>query len=356
MCVPKIICASLLCLWCCILTLTAFAGAGAALDGYTIRVTKGSKPAEPNILAKGETGTFNFAVNLSHSGTHIEAVPPDMKLVYLVTSPIGSKITSAVPAAYDFPPTGSQNAKSKLIDSNQIDTAVSAAVDFLNLTGKQTVTLRVSLVRNSDAQAVADSESIEIEIVTATLTVYACPPPLRKKILGLRHFYGEVGHSFWKIGIDSNSATGINPHITVIDSASDVSITASVRGKKFGFYPQGGIKALLALAVYDGEVRSDESHPYQASKSYSINLNKATDVVNQTVSLATQPGKYQVRNDGGHNCTGQCANISNNTAGCNAPNGIGMASWRPNALSLFGVTDFKSFPNPYHHAKQLSSP
>jgi len=83
-------------------------------------------------------------------------------------------------------------------------------------------------------------------------------------------------------------------------------------------------------------------------------LNKAIDVVNKTVSLALQPDKYHVRNEGGHNCTGQCVNISNNTAGCNAPNGIGMAAWHPNANLSLGVTDFKKFPNPYHHAKQLS--
>ncbi|MDR1382244.1 MAG: hypothetical protein LBJ67_00135 [Planctomycetaceae bacterium] len=141
--ISKIFQVMLLIVSCHTLVLSALAGEGSTLDGYTIRVSKGPKPADPNILAKGEKGTFNFTVSLSHNGTHIEEVPPSMTLVYLVTSPEDSKITKVEPATYVFPPNGEQYSKTKIINS-KIDSAVSVEVDFLDLTGTQTVTLRVS--------------------------------------------------------------------------------------------------------------------------------------------------------------------------------------------------------------------
>jgi hypothetical protein len=192
---------------CCMAALTIFAGTGATLDGYTIRVNKGAPPAVPDILAKGETGTFHFTVSLSHNGVHVEALPSGMSLVYRMTSPDGTVITKVLPGTYVFPPANVQNMKAKVISSGNVDSSVSAEVDFLNLVGKQTVSLQVTLIRNSDSNGVADSESIEIDIVEATLTVYAAPPKNPVKMLHVSPnavcFTGnDIGHSFWKVEVE----------------------------------------------------------------------------------------------------------------------------------------------------------
>ncbi|MDR0605093.1 MAG: hypothetical protein LBG80_12395, partial [Bacteroidales bacterium] len=322
-------------------------------DNFSLTVGKGKPDATPNPAAVNETVTFRFTVSLFDSqGKRLEEVPAEVKqITYSVNCTVGT-ITNVNP---NMVISTDKHSASKTI--KHLYSGVSATAQFPQ-TGNLSLGLTVTITFNDDSY-LQMSHSIFVNVVDATLTVYADPPQNPSKVLFFPNAVGytgfDIGHSFWKVEIDSGLAVGTNPQVSVIDSASNAVVNTNVRGKKFGFYPDGGIKALLALQVYDGEIRGDESHPYQVSKSYSININKAIEVVNKIVSLVSQPGQYHVLNIGGHNCTGQCVNISNNTAGCNAPNGIGMAAWRPNANIILGIIDFKSFPNPYHHAEQLLS-
>jgi hypothetical protein len=279
------------------LTSTTFAGNGATLDGYSIRVTKGQKPAEPSILTKDEEGTFNFDVTLSHNNTRIEEVPPNMSLIYLITSSDKSVITNVLPRTYSAPDNKTFNRKSKVIFTNgSVDNAVRAGVKF-TLRGKQKVTLRVSLMRNSDRRAVADSESIEINVIRATCTVYAKKPNVKFDFM--RHPYcssDDVGHSFWKISMDSDSITS--------DDENFRQQILLLNNNKWGHYPKGNI---VVLTNQSGQIVDDNGHEFTHSKTFDIKADDALAALRKIKELHSNANlKYHLIDKLARNCTGQC--------------------------------------------------
>jgi len=134
----------------------------------------------------------------------------------------------------------------------RVYSSVRSVVNF-SQTGEHSLTLSVTVIFN-DNSTLSSSQSINVDVVDATLTVYADPPKNPSKVLFFPDAVGytgfDIGHSFWKVEIDSGLVVGTNPQVSVIDSGSNVSVNINVRGKKFGFYPDGGIKALRALKVY----------------------------------------------------------------------------------------------------------
>lgn len=353
---------ALMCIWCFCVTALAFAGEGATLDGYTIRVSKGAPPAVPSMLAKGEKGTFNFTVTLSHNGIHIEEVPPGMTLAYRVSSPEESKITNVEPKTYGFPPGGIQYVRGKAVDANNIDSNVSAEVDFRDLTGKQSVTLRVSLIRDSDSVGVADSETIEVEIVSATLTVYADPP---KKPVSVIHVDenaicltgNDIGHSFWKVEVEKRNEWGTDKKIKLRNAEGEQNqASQDVVGIPYGFYPLGWDKLVLALIYYEGTIGDDRNNGHfenAVSKTYSISVADAQKVIDTTISLVSGHIYHLANLAPGKNCTKQCVYVGKTVAGCNTPNGVGMITWRENDKISIAIPSLIPFANPYHHSQQL---
>ncbi|MDR2704191.1 MAG: hypothetical protein LBC02_00275 [Planctomycetaceae bacterium] len=203
------------------------------------------------------------------------------------------------------------------------------------------------------------------------MSVYSEAPKTAVKV----PFFGEavaicytgndVGHSFWKVDIEENASWGTDKLVT-IDEVTEVGsppqeVTIArnyvVSGNRFGFYPNKSPKVILALLPYKGKLLCDTNHHYVVKKTYSIDVNKAKDVINKTVQLSNNPGTYHIENiPFTKNCTGQCVYISNDVAGCNAPDGESVVGWRPNIQIPLSAVIYKSYPNPYHHAFQLSEP
>jgi hypothetical protein len=350
------------CILCCSLTGIVDAGQGATLDGYTIHVMKSQKPAEPNILTKKEVGTFNFYVELSHVGTKVEAVPPNMTLVYQITSSDSSVIKEVLPKTYNAPSNTIKNVKAKQIYANGIiDNNVRADVSF-SLKGKQTVTLRVSLIKNNDGNAVADSETIEINVVTATCTVYAQKPEVKYDAI-LKQPYcsrSDVGHSFWKISIDDDVVTA--------NSETLKQEILSYCHNKFGHYPKPitnpvtGVEVpatIKIMAAQAGQIFNDSDHSFTHSVTFGIKARDALNALLKTRELHNNVNlKYHLLDQFARNCTGQCVELSINYAKCNAPTGegtLGVQAFKTANIEWGLKIPFVEFRNPYHHAKGIEA-
>lgn len=215
------------------------------------------------------------------------------------------------------------------------------------------------MIRKSDDKSVVGSEVIEVEIVSATFTVYADPPPLRKRIAGVRHFYGGVGHSFCKISIDSSSLLpNEDPDLPKFPGKK-------IANHCVGFYPDPDMKTHLIDYVIpiSGMMRSDDGHEYYSSKSYSIKPSDAKDAISKVVQVDSD--KYNVINIGGMNCTSQSSVIAG-VAGCKPPSGSGLIWYHAirlkpddpadpdNPNGLYGPGLPWRCPNPYVHAIEIS--
>ncbi|MDR0611030.1 MAG: hypothetical protein LBG58_13040, partial [Planctomycetaceae bacterium] len=281
----------------------------------------------------------------------LEEVPAEVKqITYSVNCTVGT-ITNVNP---NMVISTDKHSASKTI--KQLYSAVSAIAQFPQ-TGNLSLGLTVTVIFNDDSY-LQKSYSIFINVVSATLTVYADPPknPVRMVHIDPNAICvtgNDIGHSFWKVEVEKKSQWGTDKKITLIDDNGTPQAPQDVASCPYGFYPFGWNKMVLALIVYNGVIGDDSPHSVGASKSYSITITKAKAVIDETIDLATGHN-YHLQNVGGKNCTKQCVHISNDIAGCNAPSGIGMVGWRPTANTVVAAPSFIWFANPYHHTKQLS--
>jgi hypothetical protein len=95
------------------------------------------------------------------------------------------------------------------------------------------------------------------------------------------------------------------------------------------------------------------------SKSYFVKIDRAEKVIDATIALVSGHIYHwgDVEKEG-KNCTGQAVHVGKDVAECDTPDGIGTVVWRKepgeNGLQPFRPITSQPFPNPYHHAKQLS--
>lgn len=328
----------------------------AVVDRYRLEVSTGKPAASPNPAAIDESVAFSFIVALfDEQGNQIEEVPAEVKsIAYNVSCATGS-IKQNQPVMNISGDKHSASRTQRLLYAS-----VSSTASFPTV-GKHTLTLSVT-VTFDNGSSIKMPCAIPVDVVTATLTVYADPP---KNPVPMAHILpnaiavtgDDIGHSFWKIEVEKKNEWGTDRKINLLD-ANGVPGPPSqdVVGCPYGFYPVGWDKMTLALLAYDGTIGDDSRSGHldnAASKSYSITIEKAKAVVDETVNLVSGH-KYHLHNIGGKNCTKQCVHISNDVAGCNAPNGIGMIGWRPNENVILASPSFFPFANPYHHAIQLS--
>jgi hypothetical protein len=110
-----------------------------------------------------------------------------------------------------------------------------------------------------------------------------------------------------------------------------------------------------AIITRSGELRNDDAHSSSANKSYKIDIDNAKNVLNDTASLLNSSILlYNVFGVLADNCTAKCVSMCG-TAGIDAPDGEGRYAIIINETDTVGIGTVFSFPNPYHHAIQLSS-
>jgi hypothetical protein len=320
-------------------------------DNFSLTVGKGEPEVAPNPAAVNEAVTFRFTVSLFDSqGKRLEEVPTEVKTIqYTITSCNHGLIISTSPNMPISP-----DKKSATGTARHLYSSITSNTKF-SQTGNHSLTLTVTVIFNDDS-TLSSSHSINVNVVDATFTIYACPPSVRKKIALVRHFYGDVGHSFWKIAIDSNVLLpNENPDLPSFPGNK-------IANHNVGFYPAPGMKTHLIdyVTPVDGIVRPDDSHTWYSSKSYSITPSNAKTAIAKVVAVNSD--KYSVIVAGGKNCTSQSSVIAG-VAGCNPPNGNGLVWYHainiipddpgsPNGIYGPGVP--WTCPNPYTHAVKIA--
>ncbi|MDR0610643.1 MAG: hypothetical protein LBG58_11070 [Planctomycetaceae bacterium] len=324
-------------------------------DNFSLTVDEGKPAANPDPAAVNEAVTFRFTVSLFDSqGKRLEEVPAEVKTIqYTITSCNHGLIISTSPNM-----SLSSDKKSATGTARHLYSSITSNTKF-SQTGNHSLTLSVTVIFNDDS-TLSSSHSINVDVVDATFSVYACPPPLRKKtIIGVRHFYGEVGHSFWKIAIDTN--------LLLPDENLDLPNHPNIKiaNHAEGFYPQAGMKNHLIdyVTPVNGTVGLDDGHAWYSSISSQITPSNAKNAIAKVV--AVNSNQYSVITIGGKNCTSQSSVIAG-VAGCNPPNGNGLVHYHAFRISPTDPTD-PSDPNglygpgikwrcanPYTHAVQIS--
>jgi hypothetical protein len=323
-------------------------------DNFSLTVGKGKPDATPNPAAVNEEVTFRFTVSLFDSqNKRLEEIPAEIKTItYTVTSCAHGLIISTSPNL-----SLSSDKKSATGTARHLYSSITSTTRYSQV-GHHSLSLNVTVIFNDDSTLSA-SLSIDVNVIDATFTIYACPPPVRKKIAGIRHFYGEVGHSFWKIAIDTNALLpNENPDLPSF-------LGNKIANHKVGFYPVPGMKTHLInyLTPVDGMVGPDDSHSWYSSKGYSVLPSKAKNAIAKVV--AVNSNKYSVIVAGGQNCTSQSSVIAG-VAGCNPPSGNGVIWFHAiritpddpsdpdNPHGIYGPGILWKCPNPYTHAVKIA--
>jgi hypothetical protein len=316
-------------------------------DNLQLEIGAGKPAVSPNIAVVNEEVAVNFKVWVIDTVTKKEVTPLNVKQYkYKLECPSGT-IIDTVPTM-----TITTDEHAAILTDTKLHPDIKQFAEFATK-GKFKSTLNVGIVFN-DNSSLSKSFSIEIEITDATVTVYAKKPDKvvpRKNSQGKSIMcyvwkddpdYDFAGHSFWSCQIDTRS-----PSYT--DDEKDLS------GEKYGLYPKD-LTLLNLLSVIPGEIKFDYGHEYSASKTYSITIEKAKNLINKTIEkkkLATI--KYCFLNNLADNCTSLSVKMCNVEAGCSSPDGIGRIGFvtSETAPLLFGIDI--SVCNPYSHAVQLES-
>jgi hypothetical protein len=316
-------------------------------DNFTLTLSAGTPTVAPNPAAVHETATFRFTVTLHGNGQHVEEVPPGIKEIQYTVNCADGIITANNP---DMLISADKHSASKTV--KQLYSSVSSSTQFPQ-TGDFSLSLSVTVIF-MDNSFLFFSQSLFVKVVSATLTVYAKKPnkivtlygPLGKPIPHCVNTGdgGVVGHSFWKCEVGN-----LNLGFSVEEKM--------ISGHKYGFYPNEDIpEGLKVLKNLSGILSNDDTHESSASKSYSINIGNAHNVLGKTIDLLKSKSlKYNLINQTAHNCTGQCVNISNNVAGCKAPEGKGLMGVVQAENDKNGIFYPFVFANPYHHTIQIQS-
>jgi hypothetical protein len=139
-------------------------------DNFSLTVSAGKPAVTPNIASVNEYVTFIFVVSLYDSqGKRIEEIPAEVKqITYTINSTVGT-ITNVVP---NMAISTDKHSASKTVA--QLYSGVSATAQF-SQTGNHSLGLTVTVIFNDDSY-LQMSYSIFINVVDATLTVYAKAP------------------------------------------------------------------------------------------------------------------------------------------------------------------------------------
>jgi hypothetical protein len=325
-------------------------------DNITLEISASKPATSPNVAVVSELTTFNFKVTVYNTTTRaIEAKPPNVKeYIYSFSCPNGT-INSAPPTATISTDKHSASLRSATLLPNAPLSATCTTK------GKFMATLNVQMIFN-DNSSLSDSFSIELDIVDATVTVYAKKPD---KVVTIRdpktnediHYYikmrdiltpyGDyIGHSFWRCLIDESISNILQEK------------EKNISGKKFGLYPRNGLDINIVKAddkVPGTVIQEKDNHVYSASKSYSITVDKAKKLITKTIELNESTTlEYNIAaNNGVNNCTSLSVKMCNDAGGA-SPEGKGRVGFRIYRSTGNILTFPNSIPNPYSHATQLN--
>jgi hypothetical protein len=322
-------------------------------DNLQLEIGAGKPAASPNVAFPNEETVFNFKVWVIDSVTRKEVTPLNIKeCIYKLECPSGT-ITKTEPTMTIATDKHSATLTDAMLYYNIKQTAKCPSK------GKLKSTLNVQIVFN-DNSSLSKSFSIEIDVVEATVTVYAKKPnnvvERTNNALGKIVAYYDLsnnntdilGHSFWKCSIDESNLTL---------SVEEKNIFQEIAGKKFGFYPKNdtiNTNDVKAIVPTEGKIVNDDAHSFSASIAYSITVDNAKKVINKTNVLLKSPYlAYNVLIVFGENCTSQCVKMCNDDTGVTSPNGEGYIGVIRDGGKI-NVCPY-TVPNPYHHANQIES-
>ncbi|MDR1485473.1 MAG: hypothetical protein LBT09_11700, partial [Planctomycetaceae bacterium] len=183
-------------------------------DNLQLEIGAGKPAASPNIAVPNEETVLNFNVWVIDSVTRKEVTPLNIKhCIYKLECPIGT-ITKTEPTM-----TIAADKHSATLTSAILYADIKQTTKCLTK-GKLKSTLNVKIVFN-DNSSLTKSFSIEIDVVDATVTVYAKKPDKvvpRTNVKGktimcyvlndpTNPLHDSVGHSFWSCQIDKLNTT-----------------------------------------------------------------------------------------------------------------------------------------------------
>jgi hypothetical protein len=314
-------------------------------ENLQLEIGAGKPAISPNVAVIDEEVAVNFKVWVIDTVTRKEVTPLNVKQYnYKLECPSGT-ITKTVPTM-----TIATDKHSATLTDTKLLPDIKQSAKFTTK-GKLKSTLNVEIVFN-DNSSLSKSYSIEVEIVDATVTVYAQKPDkvverpddTGKMVLyyvlmkdAIHQYDDPVGHSFWRCFVD--------------DNISLTSAQKALSGKKFGLYPQhptGNDKDV------PGIIKDDDSHSYAASRTFSITVDNAKKLIDKTISTKNLPNlQYNIIAKSADNCTSLSVKMCND-AGGSSPDGKGVIG----AILYESVPGSimlppSSVPNPYHHVIQI---
>jgi hypothetical protein len=326
----------------------------AAQNAYLqLEIGAGKPIASPNIAVVKEKTDINFKVWITDTVTKKEVMPLNVKqCIYKFTSPEGLIDKTA-------PVTNAISSDKHSAELNVANFIADVKVTASRLTkGKLAVTLEAKVIFN-DNSSLTKSYTINIDVVEATVTVYAKKPDMvierqdnngNKVSLYICNdnsgnpYPDSIGHSFWQCSIDETNSTYTSEQ-------------KNLSGKKFGLYPKNNqLKIFNLFSDVAGQILSDDSHLYSAGRTYHITVDKAKKLIDKTISqkkLATL--KYNLIAQSADNCTSLCVKMCNDAGGV-SPDGKGLIGILrdENVTGCRSISD-QPIPNPYHHAVQIEA-
>jgi hypothetical protein len=318
-------------------------------DKLQLEIGVGKPAASPNVAVINEELVINFKVWVIDTETRKEVMPLNIKqCVYKLECPSGV-ITKVEPTM-----TIATDKHSATLTDTKLHPDIKQSAKCATK-GKLKSTLNVKIIFN-DNSFLSKNYAIEIDITDATVTVYAKKPD---KIVMMKNNTGKfvpcyvmndpgnplhdpVGHSFWRTQVDENIPT--------------YSVTEKdISGEKYGFYPKNPLATILDLIFpVQGEIKNDNTHEYDASKSYSVTVENAKNVISKTDEKKKDNNlKYQIICILGENCTSVSVDMCNKEGGGTSPDGKGEIGVVIDEHSTLSPVFLQSIPNPYHHAVQL---